>query len=188
MYIHIIELQTICEPEGGRRNAFVIMYVDTSIMKRPGERTTLRKAISLPCACANLRRAARVITRLYDAALRPSGLGVAQFTLLQALNTAPGMSQKQLGGVLEIDSTTLTRTLTPLRRAGWLRSSVGDDRRELRLALTAAGKRAYRRACPYWERAQREFVQALGAERWNRLMDLSVRTAGIDLAVKPQSD
>jgi DNA-binding MarR family transcriptional regulator len=140
---------------------------------------TVREVIRLPCGCANLRRAGRVITRLYDAALRPSGLGVTQFTLLQALNTAPGMSQKQLASLLEIDSTTLTRTLEPLRRAGWLRSTAGDDRREVHLALTAAGKRAYRRALPYWERAQSEFVRALGTESWNRLMDLTVQTAGI---------
>jgi len=135
--------------------------------------------VRLSCACANLRRAARVITRLYDAALGPSGLGVAQFTLLQALNTAPGMSQKQLASLLGIDSTTLTRTLQPLRRAGWLRSTAGDDRREVPLALTAAGKRAYRSALPYWERAQGDFVRALGMESWNRLMELSVQTAGI---------
>jgi DNA-binding MarR family transcriptional regulator len=137
------------------------------------------QVVRLSCACANLRRAARVITRLYDAALRPSGVGVAQFTLLQALNTAPGMSQKQLASLLEIDSTTLTRTLEPLRRAGWLRSTAGDDRREVHLALTAAGKHAYRRALPYWKRAQGEFVRALGTESWNRLMDLTVQTAGI---------
>ncbi len=119
------------------------------------------------------------MTRLYDSALRPSGLGVAQFTLMQALNTAPGMSQKQLASLLEIDSTTLTRTLAPLRRAGWLRSTAGDDRRQLRLALTAAGRRAYRRALPYWERAQAEFVRALGAENWDRLMELSVQAAGV---------
>ena len=148
-------------------------------MKRTDQGATVREVVRLSCACANLRRAARVITRLSDAALRPSGLSVAQFTLLQALNTAPGMSQKQLASLLEIDSTTLTRTLEPLRRAGWLRSRAGDDRREVHLALTAAGKRAYRRALPYWERAQGEFVRALGKEDWNRLMDLSVQTAGI---------
>jgi len=148
-------------------------------MKRTDQGATVREVVRLSCACANLRRAARVITRLYDAALRPSGVGVAQFTLLQALNTAPGMSQKQLAGLLEIDSTTLTRTLEPLRRAGWLRSTGGDDRREVHLALTAAGKRTYRRARAYWERAQGDFVRALGKESWARLMELSVRTAGI---------
>ena len=148
-------------------------------MKKTEKGATFREVVRLPCGCANLRRAARVITRLYDAALRPTGLGVAQFTLLQALNTAPGMSQKQLASLLEIDSTTLTRTLEPLRREGWLRSTAGDDRREVHLALTAAGKRAYRRALPYWERAQGEFARALGTESWNRLMDLTVQTADV---------
>jgi len=145
-------------------------------MKRTDHGAPVREVVRLSCACANLRRAARVITRLYDAALRPGGVGVAQFTLLQALNTAPGMSQKQLAGLLEIDSTTLTRTLQPLRRAGWLRSTAGDDRREVHLALTAAGKRAYRRALPYWESAQGDFVRALGKGDWNRLMAFPTAT------------
>ena len=97
--------------------------------------------VRLPCACANLRRADRVVSQFYDAALRPSGLRVTQFTLLQALTLASGISQKQLGALLQIDSTTLTRTLAPLQKKGWLRSAAGVDRRELRLSLTAAGKR-----------------------------------------------
>jgi hypothetical protein len=65
-------------------------------MKKANQEATVREVARLSCACANLRRAARVMTRLYDAALRPSGLSVAQFTLLQALNTAPG---QMLGGI-----------------------------------------------------------------------------------------
>ena len=134
--------------------------------------------IRLPCACANLRRADRVVSQFYDAALRPSGLRITQFTLLQALTRASGISQKQLGALLEIDSTTLTRTLAPLRRKGWLRSAAGTDRRELRLSLTAAGGRAYERALPDWRTAQAGLRKALGKENWNRLIDTAVRTAG----------
>jgi DNA-binding MarR family transcriptional regulator len=54
-----------------------------------------------------------VVTQFYDAVLRPSGLRVTQFTLLQALHHAPEISQKQLAELLAIDSTTLTRTLAP---------------------------------------------------------------------------
>src|SRR5882762_3786348 len=35
----------------------------------------------LPCACANLRRAARAVTRMYNQELRASGLELTQFTL-----------------------------------------------------------------------------------------------------------
>jgi DNA-binding MarR family transcriptional regulator len=141
--------------------------------------TKAKAAFRLPCACANLRRAGRVVTKYYDAMLRPSGLHVSQFTLLQALNIAAEITQKQLAELLEIDSTTLTRTLAPLRRKGWLHSEVGADRRELRLSLTAAGKREYKRVLPYWQSAQKGLEQALGKETWNRLIDAAVRAAGV---------
>jgi DNA-binding MarR family transcriptional regulator len=142
-----------------------------------------RTAVRLPCACANLRRADRAVTQFYDAALRPAGLRVTQFTLLQALTLSGEISQKQLGELLEIDSTTLTRTLAPLRSKGWLRSAAGTDRRELRLSLTVAGKREYNRALPYWEAAQNGLRQALGKSNWNRLIAATVRTAGAMLTL-----
>jgi DNA-binding MarR family transcriptional regulator len=138
-----------------------------------------RTVVRLPRACASLRRASRAVTNYYDAMLRPSGLHVSQFTLLQALNIAPDISQKQLAELLEIDSSTLTRTLAPLRRKGWLRSQAGADRRELRLSLTAAGEREYKRALPYWQSAQKGLEQALGKETWNRLIDAALRAAGV---------
>jgi DNA-binding MarR family transcriptional regulator len=141
--------------------------------------TPKQTVIRLPCACANLRRAARVVTKYYDAMLRPSGLHVSQFTLLQALNEASELSQKQLAELLEIDSTTLTRTLAPLRRKGWLRFEPGADRREWRLSLTTAGRREYKRALPYWERAQKGLEGALGKTAWNHLVDAAVRAAAV---------
>jgi DNA-binding MarR family transcriptional regulator len=144
-----------------------------------GATTPKLAAVRLPCACANLRKAARVVTQFYDAVLRPSRMRPTQFTLLQAVNRAPGISQKELGELLGADSTTLTRTLARLRRKQWLRSERGDDRRELRLYLTAAGHREYRRVLPYWQSAQRRLRQALGEKNWHGVMNAAVRTAGI---------
>jgi DNA-binding MarR family transcriptional regulator len=147
----------------------------------------MHSAIQLPCACANLRRADRVVSQYYDAALRPTSLRITQFTLLQAMHLAPGTSQKQLAELLGIDSTTLTRTLAPLRRKGWLRARAGEDRRELRLVLTTAGQREYERAVPYWKSAQRGLEKALGKQNWSSLIETAVLTAGAkpQLAVKP---
>lgn len=135
--------------------------------------------ILLPCACANLRRAARMVTQFYDKALRSSGLRVTQFTLLQALTRAPGISQKQLGELLGTDSTTLTRVLALLRRRGWVRSQPGNDRRELRLSLTEAGQLEYKRVLPYWRSAQKRLRRSLGEADWKRVLDAAVRSAEV---------
>lgn len=143
--------------------------------------------ISLPCLCANLRRAARVVTQVYDEALRPSGLRSSQFTLLQTLNLAPGISQKRLAGLLEFDSTTLTRTLEFLRRRGWVCSETGVDRRELRLSLTAAGLQEYQRVVPYWQAAQRCLKKELGEADWNTVEKAALRVAEVAIS-KGDSD
>lgn len=124
---------------------------------------------ALPCACANLRRAARAASQLYDEELRPAGLRVTQFTLLQVLHRAGPIRQGDLGEALALDSTTLSRTLRPLLRAGWIRGLRGADRRERVYALAAAGRREMERAIPLWERAQARLKQRLGAEGWQQL-------------------
>ena len=123
----------------------------------------------LPCACANVRRAARAITQLYDEALRETGLRATQFTLLQALALKGELTQGQLGERLAIDSTTLTRTLGSLRVRGWIRSRPGKDRRERHWALAPAGARKLDHAKPRWETAQSRIRARLGGDRLHSL-------------------
>ncbi len=123
-------------------------------------------SIQLPCACANLRRATRAVTQLYDQELRVAGLRATQFTLLQVLAGAGRITQGHLGDLLAMDSTTLTRTLRLLVGKGWVRSLPGEDRRERHLQLTPAGHREIDQARPHWERAQRRLRNALGDSKW----------------------
>jgi DNA-binding MarR family transcriptional regulator len=83
----------------------------------------------LPCACANLRRAARAVTRLYNRELRSERIEITKFTLLMALDQAGEISQGKLGKFLALDSTTLTRILEPLKQRGWIQEREGEDRR-----------------------------------------------------------
>jgi len=132
----------------------------------------------LPCACASLRRAARAVTRSYEVALRDTGLKPTQFTLLQALELLGPSPQGALGDLLALDSTTLTRTLGPLERAGWIRAGAGSDRRQLRWALTPAGRRRLDRARPAWKRAQDRLRARLGATPWEHLLTDLAAVAG----------
>ena len=129
--------------------------------------------IILPCMCASFRRAARVLTQRYDAALRPLGLRGTQFTLLQALDLAGDVPQGTLGEILAIDSTTLTRTLAIMGRRGWITSRSGKDRRERWLSLSEAGRAEFKRALPHWEKVQRALRARLGNKQWNKLLKLT---------------
>ena len=124
----------------------------------------------LPCACANLRRASRAVSQLYTDHLRETGLTMPQFTLLQALARAGELTQAGLGQILVLDSTTLTRTLQPLERKGWIRRRPGQDRRERRIVLTRDGRAVFRRAVPAWHRAQESLRAIVGPRRWKGLM------------------
>lgn len=134
---------------------------------------------TLPCMCANIRRAARAFTQRYDEALRPLGLTITQFTILQALSLAGEPTQGELGDILAMDSTTLTRTLAIMDRNGWIAKKFGTDRRERRLHLTRVGESEFSRAVPYWRSAQETIRKRLGKQHWDDLTKLINDTASI---------
>ena len=127
----------------------------------------------LPCMCGNFRRTARALTQMYEEAMRPVRLRSTQFTILQALELAGEVSQGRLGEMLAMDSTSLTRTLAIMRRAGWVSEERGEDRRERRIRLSSAGKAKLMRAWPVWEKVQTRLRRKLGNEKWESLLQLT---------------
>jgi DNA-binding MarR family transcriptional regulator len=123
----------------------------------------------LPCACQNLRRVTRIITRIYEEELRKAGLEITQFGLLTALAKIGEGNQKLLSAGFAMDSTTLSRTLAPLLRQGWVRVRPGKDKRERILRLTGAGKRQIALAQPHWERAEKRLGKTLGTAGWKNM-------------------
>lgn len=103
------------------------------------------------CLCLHAQRAARVLARRFDEALRPYGLTNEQFSLLMALNRPVAASISQIASVLGADRTTLTAALKPLMRDG-LATIHADtrDRRARRAALTPAGHERLAAALPVW--------------------------------------
>jgi len=125
----------------------------------------------LPCACQSLRRATRVVTRIYDQELAKAGIEITQFGLLTALGLMREANQKNLSAGFAMDSTTLTRTLGLMLRQGWVRVRRGKDRRERLFSLTGAGKRQLVQAQPYWESAEQRLRRKLGDAGWKSMKE-----------------
>ena len=123
--------------------------------------------------CANFRRTARALTQVYEKALRPLGLRATQLTILQALSRAGEVSQGKLGGILVMDTTSLTRTLAIMARRGWIEEQRGEDRRQRRIRLSAAGDTKLKRAMPVWEKMQSRLRGRLGKQKWGSLLQLT---------------
>jgi DNA-binding MarR family transcriptional regulator len=128
---------------------------------------------ALPCICASLRRASRLLSQVYEDALRPLGMRGTQFTILQTLTLAGEVTQGQLGQMLGMDSTTLTRTLTIMNREGWIAKRRGEDRREWRMRLSKKGEAQFKIALPHWQKAQDRLRDQLGNRLSDNLMTLT---------------
>jgi len=145
-----------------------------------------RPAVPLsPCVCNTLRMATRVVTQLYDDALRPSGLRVTQFSMLAAIARLGEANLRQLEEALAIDQTTLTRSLGLLERDGLTERVDNPDRRVKAMRLTAKGRATLAVARPLWSLAQDRVLRELGARGWAdarrrlaHLLDVAVRTRG----------
>jgi DNA-binding MarR family transcriptional regulator len=136
----------------------------------------------LPCACQNLRRLTRVVTRIYDQELRKASLEITQFGLLTALAITGEANQKRLSAGFAMDSTTLTRTLGLLRKQGWVQMKRGKDKRERLFSLTRAGKRQMAEAQPYWELAEQRLRQELGNTGWKQMKSAVTRVTEAAMA------
>jgi len=141
-------------------------------MRRPApQKRPLQGLFDLACACQNLRRATRIVTRIYDQELAKAGIEITQFGLLTALDLMGEANQKSLSAGFAMDSTTLTRTLGLLLKQGWVRVRRGKDRRERRFSLTETGKRQLAEAQPFWESAEQRLRRKLGDAGWKSMKD-----------------
>lgn len=127
------------------------------------------------CACFNLRKASRSLTQFYDEMLQPTGLRSTQVVLLTAIQSEKDLSPSRLARELVMSPSTLSRNLAPLKREGLVEVKK-QGTRGISLRLTRKGERSLTKALPYWEAAQRRFVEIVGEEEWNQLNDRLART------------
>jgi DNA-binding MarR family transcriptional regulator len=118
----------------------------------------------LDCHCFASRKAARLITKMYEDHLSRVDLTSTQFSILVYVGEVEAASMKALALALAMERTSVIRALQPLARDGLV--AIGqheDDARRNVVRLTDAGRARLAQAVPVWLAAQAEFERRFGA-------------------------
>jgi DNA-binding MarR family transcriptional regulator len=130
----------------------------------PKTATTIADQISSECVMMRWRMINRVLSAIYDEELRPFGLKSSQLSLLVAVAKAGPVRRIELGKLLALDPSTLTRNLQVMLKHGWIEEVPDDiDQRGAPLETTATGRKLLDRIAPAWHRAQTRAKKMLGS-------------------------
>jgi DNA-binding MarR family transcriptional regulator len=116
------------------------------------------------CASANLRRAARNVTRHYEAALVKAGVTATQLPLLAAVNSSGFRTIAGLAEDLDLERSTVSRDVSVLERNGFVRLRPGKDLRTREVELTTKGNTALVRGFDYWNEAHQTLKDLVGRD------------------------
>ncbi|MDR3485222.1 MAG: MarR family winged helix-turn-helix transcriptional regulator [Bradyrhizobium sp.] len=125
------------------------------------------------CYCTLLRAATRKVGSVYDDALVPLGINIAQYSLLRMIERLQPVSFTDLGRVAELDRSTVGRNVRVLERMGLVDTGRnGADHREAVVSLAYRGKQVLREAMQLWEECQRRIEARLGPAKVKALQDI----------------
>lgn len=131
------------------------------------------------CLMGRVRLLTRVLTGLYDEELRPAGIKATQLNLLVVVAQLGPVRRIDIGRMIHLDPSTLTRNLQVMLANGWIEEVVGgEDGRGLPLQATKRGRALLEKASPGWKRAQAKAQRLLGADGAALLRNLSSELFG----------
>ena len=114
------------------------------------------------CVAVRLRMLNRVITNIYDNALRPLELKVSQMNILVAAAKMGTVRPLEVCGYLHLDVSTLSRNVERMKARGWLEVVPDEDGHSQPFQLTPQGRKLLERAVPAWSEAQQQVKSVLG--------------------------
>ncbi|MEO2047605.1 MAG: MarR family winged helix-turn-helix transcriptional regulator [Pirellulales bacterium] len=122
----------------------------------------LTDTIAGECIAVRMRMLNRVVTNIYDDALRPLGLKVSQMNILVAAGTMGTARPAEICARMHLDASTLSRNVERMKTRGWLEVIAVDDGRAQPFRLTTEGRKLLLQADPAWRKAQKRARALLG--------------------------
>jgi len=120
--------------------------------------------IGRDCLAVRVRLLNRTLSRVYDTALRPVGLTVAQLNILSTVANFEPIAAGRVSELLSMEISTLSRNMRGLQAAGLLDVTPAERGNGKVLRLTPAGGDKLTQAKPAWDSAQAQTRELLGAQ------------------------
>ena len=118
--------------------------------------------VASECVAVRLRMLNRVVTNIYDDALRSLDLKVSQMNILVAAAKMGTARPIEVCEHLHLDVSTLSRNVERMKARGWLEVVPDEDGRAQPFRLTPLGRKLLEQAIPAWSEAQQQVKKALG--------------------------
>jgi DNA-binding MarR family transcriptional regulator len=135
--------------------------------------------VAQECIANRVRLLNRAVSSMYDSALRPHGLRITQMSILVVVSRLGEASPGDVGRILCLEKSTLSRTLDRLRVRGWIDVLPGWDARSMRVRITAKGTAKLRSVSSAWRTIQRKAHEVLGEDAVRALGKASVAFAEV---------
>ena len=141
-------------------------------------KTSTPVLIAQECVIARVRILNRIITNMYDTALRPFGVKSSQMNILVVTGTSDSTTPGNICKRLKMEVSTVSRNVERMRARGWIETIEDhDDGRAHSLKLTEEGRRMIERVKPAWEETQERVKELLGPTCVRSLMTTVQRIA-----------
>ncbi|MGF0033213.1 MarR family winged helix-turn-helix transcriptional regulator [Bariatricus sp. SGI.154] len=124
------------------------------------------------CYCIKLRRAANIVSDIYDHCLDSMGLSITQYSLLGNLQKIESCSVTDLANYIGLERTTVVRTIRPLFSKGLISDASAPNQRNKILQLTEKGEKILEQCKILWRDAQEEVEKRIGKENADMLMKI----------------
>ena len=123
-------------------------------MERDEGPSRFLERISGDCIAVRVRLINRVVTALYDEAMRPHGIRVSQMNILVAVARLGEARPADICRMLRLEKSTLSRDVEIMKSKGWLESDPPTGGRNQVLRITSEGLELLAKSQPAWESAQ----------------------------------
>lgn len=127
------------------------------------------------CLYFNINHLAWVVNRKWDETFKEFGLSSAHAYLLRVVLAHPGLTQKEIGGILLLDKSTITRFVNTLEKKKLIkRTSLNDaDAREQRVMPSPMALKMHEAIEQAGQHLYEEMQRRLGKNELQQLVGLA---------------